>query len=86
MCRNKEYRNNQGFMITELTWILALLSLIGVWLNIKKKSSCFVIWLFTNASWTVYDFSINAYAQSALFLVYTILAVYGLYEWKYKKQ
>lgn len=73
-------------MITELTWLLAGLSLIGVVLNIKKKSECFAIWLFTNASWTIYDFSINAYAQSALFLVYTILAIYGLYEWKYKNK
>ena len=73
-------------MITELTWVLAALSLIGVWLNIKKKSECFAIWLITNASWTIYDFSIKAYAQSALFLIYTILAVYGLYEWRYKNK
>ncbi len=73
-------------MITELTWILVLFSLIGTWLNINKNPSGFTIWIFTNASWTIYDFSINAYAQSALFLVYTILAVYGLHEWKYKKQ
>lgn len=72
-------------MITELTWILAALSLAGVWLNIKKKSTCFMIWCVTNASWTIYDFSINAYAQSALFFVYTVLAIYGLYEWKYKQ-
>lgn len=73
-------------MITQLTWILAALSLIGVWLNIKKNSACFGIWLVTNASWTIYDFSINAYAQSALFFVYTVLAVYGLYEWRYKNK
>lgn len=73
-------------MIAELTWLLAALSLVGVWLNIKKKSTCFIIWLATNASWTIYDFSIGAYAQSVLFFIYTILAVYGLYEWKYKKQ
>ena len=71
-------------MIAELTWLLAALSLAGVWLNIKKNSSCFIIWLITNASWTIYDFSIGAYAQSALFFIYTILAIYGLYEWKYK--
>lgn len=72
-------------MIEILTWILAVASLIGTWLNIKKVSICFAIWLVTNASWTIYDFYIGAYAQSALFLSYTILAAYGLYEWRYKK-
>ncbi len=71
--------------IEVLTWGLAGLSLVGVVLNIKKKTECFVIWLVTNASWTVYDFSIGAYAQSFLFSIYTVLAVYGLYEWRKKK-
>lgn len=72
-------------MLELLTWLLAGLSLIGTWLNIKKQSMCFGIWCITNASWTMYDFTIGAYAQSILFLIYTLLAIYGLYEWKYKK-
>lgn len=68
-----------------LTWGLTGLSIIGVVLNIKKKTECFVVWLVTNASWTVYDFSIGAYAQSFLFFIYTVLAIYGLYEWRKKK-
>lgn len=72
-------------MIEILTWVLAGLSLIGVWLNIKKRSECFGIWLITNSAWMIYDFSISAYAQSALFFVYTVLAIYGLYEWRKKK-
>jgi len=69
-------------MIVMITWIIMLLSLTGTWLNIKKKTACFVIWTFTNASWAIYDFSIGAYAQSALFTIYTGLALYGIYEWR----
>ena len=65
-----------------MTWLITILSIVGVWLNIKKKKSCFVIWAFTNASWAIYDFVIHAYAQSALFAVYFCLALYGLYEWR----
>lgn len=72
-------------MIYELSWVVSGFSLIGVYLNIKKKHECFVIWFFTNASWTVYDFYIGAYAQSFLFFIYTLLALYGLYEWRFKK-
>ncbi len=66
-------------------WAITALSIVGVILNIKKHKSCFIIWLFTNLSWMVYDFIIGAYAQSALFAVYAILAVYGLLEWTKQK-
>jgi nicotinamide riboside transporter PnuC len=65
-------------------WIITLISLIGVILNIKKRRECFMIWTVSNFAWMVYDFKIGAYAQSALFAVYFVLAVWGLYEWKEK--
>jgi len=64
------------------TWLLAVVSLIGTYLNIKKQKICFVIWGFTNALWVLYDTSIGAYAQAALMLSYFVLAVHGFYEWR----
>lgn len=64
------------------TWLLALASIIGVIANIYKKQWCFAIWLFTNATWTLVDFMAGIYAQSALFAVYTGLAVWGLWKWR----
>jgi nicotinamide mononucleotide transporter len=66
-------------------WIVTAGSLAGTILNIKKKKVCFWIWLFTNSSWCVYDFWISNYPQAILFLVYTGLAVYGIYEWNKNK-
>ncbi len=63
-------------------WIITVLSIIGVVLNIKKNKYCFIIWTITNGSWCIYDFIIGAYAQSFLFLIYFILAIWGIYEWK----
>ena len=65
-----------------LTWIISILAVIGVVLNIKKKSVCFVIWFFTNLSWCIIDAIKGIPSQSALFAVYTVLAVWGLYEWR----
>jgi len=62
-------------------WIITALSLLGVILNIKKKTACFFIWAVTNAVWCVYDFRIGAYEQSVLFFVYFILAIWGIIEW-----
>jgi hypothetical protein len=64
------------------TWLLAVVSLVGTYLNIKKQKACFVIWRFTNALRVLYDFSIGAYAQAALMLCYFVLAVHGFYEWR----
>ncbi len=63
-------------------WLLAVVSLVGTYLNIKKQKICFVIWGVTNALWVLYDFSMGAIAQAALMLCYFVLAVHGFYEWK----
>jgi len=63
-------------------WFFTILSIAGVILNIQKKRICFFVWLVTNSAWCVYDFHITAYAQSFLFLVYVVLAIWGLLKWK----
>lgn len=65
----------------DFMWVFTGLSIIGVVANIKKLKWCFVLWLFTNSAWCIYDYSIGAYAQSALFFVYVLLAIWGIYEW-----
>ena len=63
-------------------WINATLSLLGVVLNIHKKRSGFAIWMGTNASWAIIDWRAGLYAQSVLFAVYFVLAVWGYWKWK----
>jgi len=72
-------------MIESLMWIVTALAIVGVVANIKKKTWCFVIWFFTNTAWMVYDFWKTAYAQSFLFFIYVILAIWGIYEWRKNK-
>jgi len=64
-------------------WLTALLSVIGVILNIQKNHLCFVIWSVTNFTWMVIDLNEGIYAQGILFLVYFILALWGLYKWRF---
>jgi len=64
------------------TWLITILSIIGVVLNIHKRKECFYIWAVTNFAWMVIDFYKEIYSQSALFAVYFLLAVYGIIKWR----
>lgn len=67
--------------IESFYWIVTTLSIIGVVLNIFKNKWCFVVWGVTNFAWCIIDFYKGIYAQSFLFLVYFILAIFGLFKW-----
>ena len=70
--------------MNEFAWIVTGLSLTGVVLNIKKQRAGFAVWILTNSYWAAYDYQMGARAQSALFIVYLLLALWGLWEWRQK--
>jgi nicotinamide riboside transporter PnuC len=63
-------------------WSVALLSIIGVILNIRRHRSCFYIWSFTNSSWVVVDLYHGVWSQAALCGVYVGLALWGIMAWR----
>ncbi len=63
-------------------WITAVASLVAVILNIRRHRVCFGIWLATNLSWMVIDFTHGVYGQAFLQAVYAGLSVWGLIEWR----
>jgi len=54
-------------------------------MNVRKMHYCFYIWSFTNAIWSIYDYSVQEYQQASLFFIYFILALWGIYEWRTRK-
>ena len=64
-----------------MAWLLTALSLTGIVLNIYKRPVCFAIWSVTNVGWMWYDWRIGAYEQAALFAVYLVLSLWGLWKW-----
>lgn len=75
---------NANFMFWASS-IAACVSLTGACLNAHKKWYSFVVWACANIFWLIYDLSVGAYFQSALFGAYLSMNVYGLYCWKFKK-
>ena len=64
-----------------LYWLMAVLSLVGVVLNIHGYRICFVLWAITNATWAVADYRHGLPQQAALQAVYFGLSIYGLVRW-----
>ena len=72
-------------MLEIVTWTTAVASLFAVVLNIKKHPGCFAIWLTTNMTWAIVDFTKGIVAQAALQGAYAALSYYGLVTWLEKK-
>lgn len=68
-----------------IPWFLAFIAIIGVILNIRKQPSGFVFYTISNIGWVVVNIQHKIYAQAFLFTVFTGLAMYGWYSWKFKK-
>lgn len=64
------------------TWALAVISLIGTVLNVKKIKYCFYIWTVSNILWLTYDLYIGLYSRALLDVVHLGLALWGIYAWR----
>ena len=62
-------------------WIITIIALTGTVLNARQKRSGFLFWIISNAGLSGYNFRIEEYAQSMLFGVYLVLAIYGFINW-----
>jgi nicotinamide riboside transporter PnuC len=63
------------------TWILTAMSVIGAYLNVKKKRISFLLYTIANIGWILTNLYFEIYSQAALFFVFTLLSTYGWIEW-----
>jgi len=66
---------------TIITWMLTVISLIGVVLNIYKDKHCFYLWAVSNSLWCVIDYKKGIYAQAVLMAIYFCLSIWGILKW-----
>lgn len=62
--------------------IFFILSMIGTILNVRRDWRGFIFWAAANTGWVVIDFKAGLYAQSLMFLIYLVLALWGIYDWR----
>ena len=64
-----------------ILWLVSSITILGSVLNVKKMSSCFVVWTFCNIFWLVFDIWNKAYARAILDVVNLATSVWGLVSW-----
>lgn len=70
---------------TILSWVMSIIALAGTVLNAERNIYGFVFWLVSNLYMTIRFAYIGEHAQALLFLIYTILAIRGMFSWKQKE-
>lgn len=68
------------------TWLLTAMSILGAYLNVKKKRISFLLYTIANIGWILTNLYFEIYSQAMLFLVFTFLSTYGWIEWGKKEQ
>jgi nicotinamide riboside transporter PnuC len=64
---------------------LTVVSLAGNVLVNKQDWRGQLLWIFANAGWIYVDAKAGMYEQAFLFTTYLILAIWGMYKWKFNK-
>jgi len=68
-------------MPQNLTWVIVGLSLIGTLLNVGRRWEGFLFWTVANVAWTVHNVLQQDWPQAALWAVYVLLALAGIFNW-----
>lgn len=71
--------------IEQAMWGFVVLGLYSNLMVINKNANGFILWFVTNTAWMAYNAYNGVWSQSVLFGIYNVFAVYGFYQWKYKK-
>lgn len=67
-----------------LTWVLFIVSFVGAIFNIKKRILGFVIWAGADVVFVAMYIYTETYASAVLFLMYTLVNLWGIYKWSKK--
>lgn len=63
-------------------WTITARSLVGTGLNVKRRISCFYVWMVVNAAWIGVDACQRLWARMVLDLVHLAFAVWGIVSWR----
>jgi len=65
-----------------LGWVATAILLIGYYLNAKKYTCSFIVWLAGNALMAVYAYLIQSFSVVFLSIILIGLNIYGYVNWK----
>ena len=69
-----------------LSWVMSGIALAGTIFNAERNKYGFIFWVVSNIYMVIRFAVIGEFAQMALFFIYFILAIRGLYSWTKKEK
>lgn len=69
-----------------MSWAMVLLAFVGNVLIIRKKAGGFLLWGFADSYFFLRNLYGGDYPQAAIYGLYIMMAIYGLYEWGYNEE
>jgi nicotinamide riboside transporter PnuC len=70
----------------DFTWIIAVISITGSFLNIKKNPVCFYLWTVCQIMCLIIDAKNQQYGRAFLDFFLIVMNVYGIVSWSKKKK
>ena len=64
-------------MVEYLMWVVSVIAIVGFFLNMRKSKWGYVIWFISNVGFAVYNLYMKSYAETALWVFYSGMCVYG---------
>lgn len=72
-------------MIT-IGWLISCISIIGAVMNAKKIKWGFVLWTIANVLWIVFNVYTQTYSQIPIWIVFSIICVWGFITWSKEEE
>jgi nicotinamide riboside transporter PnuC len=69
-----------------MDWLAFFISVIGIFLNAKKKISCWYFWMGSSVLWALFCYKTKQYPMMLNQSVFLVMNVYGLVQWKKEKK
>ena len=63
-----------------------VLSVLGNIFIIYKKWYGFLVWIMANIIWISFNLFYNHYLQALLYMFYTTMCIWGIYQWRKSKE
>lgn len=65
----------------KIMWLFVAFAICGNLFIIYKKPQGFIYWIVADLAFFTYNLCKNDYAHAAIFFLYTVLSMVGLYKW-----
>lgn len=67
-----------------ISYVAAFFSLVGIWLNIKKRATCWYFFMISDSLWFTYSLHTSQWSLTIVHVCFMMVNIYGLVTWSKK--